>query len=284
MRLTVTLAALLLVASTAPSALPCSLVEGPLPVNFPLPAATLNANPVFFSPVEVDPTLERVGGESVALEVDDDLAGTFNGFLLTRAWRPVEPLTEGMYLVNGIAAAHGGTAGMDFFVDPELPLELAPLTGATVHVTLDEPEEGGCGAISSCDDVDFTKLEVFVSEEAEVDFLRLELTNPKTGRRRVELVAVSPTGTGDRSVLLWNNSNRWPGSFKTTRMCVSATPFTDDGAIGPTADLGCFDPDDDDPRVTDTRGCSTAGAEGSMGLWLGLLVVLRHRGRRLATR
>jgi hypothetical protein len=280
MRFAVPLAVVVLLL-THSRARPCSLAEAPMPGALPADSATMNARPLLFALVEADPVLRHDNGAVVPLEVVDALAGTFSGHLLTRVWRPVEPLAAGKYVFEGAADPNTGMTTINFFVDPALPLEAPALGDATFHLTIDEPEEGGCGAMSSCDGVDFTQLELTLPTGGP-ELLRLELTNPATGHRRVELVAPSDFGGDHATVLLFNSPNRWPGSFKNTRMCVLATPLTDYGAIGPTADLGCFDPTRDDPRVNDTRGgCSTADPRGSMWLWLSVLLLAQARVRDL---
>lgn len=277
-------------ASIASVALPetasaCSLALGPDPASSPEPDETLHARPVFFVPVDTEPTLRRVGGAESELELElaEDFASTFTGFTLTRAWRPTEPLAAGSYRIDGVATAGGGVIDFEFFVDPQLPTEAPALEGVTLAVRIDEPDEGGCGAMSSCDGVDFTKLELRVPETSPVTALRVEVRNPKTNLRRIELVDVPDFAqNGQRPVIIWNNPSRWPGSFKSARLCVTAQPLIDSGAIGPTLDLGCFDPDGEDPRVIDERGCSTGHSNGPlMVVWLGLLVALRSvRSRR----
>lgn len=277
------LTVIFVLASLPLDARPCSLAAGPQPGALPRDSATLNARPLLFVQVDVEPTLTLLEPTPtpIALELVDTLAGTFSGHTLMRAWRPAAPLATGQYLLVGAAHEGSPTNEVRFFVDPTLPLDAPALVDATLLVTLDDSSDSGCGF--SCGNL--TRLEIRVPEATDADLLRIEVRNPRTGLRRIELAAIPSFAiNGLREVPIWNDQGRWPGSFRRAGMCVQVTPLTEFGAIGPTADLGCFDPQGDDPRVVDESGCGGATHGGTMGVWFALLFIIRARGTMRPTR
>ncbi len=264
-------------------ALPCSLAENPEPGFLTAEGTTTGPLPLFLSQVTSSPQLIRVDDPTatpIALETVEDLAGMFVRFELTRVWRPTAPLTSGEYQAVGIM----DTASQNeviFFVDDTLVATPPTLSDVTLTVTIDDPEEGGCGSFTSCDGVDFTRLDLTLPADASTDIFRFEIKNPKTGLRRIELIR-TPEFSGDATIIVFNNANRFPGSFKRDRLCLTLTPIAEEGFIGEPFDVGCFDPDGDDPRVTDERGCSTGqSGHSSMLIWL-LALLLAHRATRRA--
>jgi len=267
----------------ADRALPCSLAESPEPGFLTAEGTTTGPLPLFLSQVASQPQLIRVDDPTatpIALETVEELSGMFVRFELTRVWRPAAALTSGQYRAVGVL----DTASMSevtFFVDDTLIATPPTLSDITLAVTIDEPEEGGCGSFSSCDGVDFTRLDLTLPVDTSTDIFRLEINNPKTGLRRVELIR-TPDFSGNSTITVFDNDNRFPGSFKRDRLCLTLTPIAEEGFIGAPFDVGCFDPDGDDPRVTDERGCSTGqSGHGSMLIWL-VALLLAHRATRRA--
>lgn len=271
--------------TAAGPARPCSLVEGPEPGLLPAPGSTTGPLPALLAAVGIEPTLVRFGdpeGTPIPLVPDETLASLFIRFQLTRAWRPAAPLPSGQYrFMTGFDFEF--PSDTSFFVDAALAPEVLTLSDVTLLVTLDEPESPGCGSFTSCDDVDFTKLELSFPSTVPTDTFRLEIRNPKTGRRRLELVALPGFGSPAPSILVWDNPQRFPGSFKRDELCLSLTPISEDGTLGTLFDLGCFDPNRrGDPRILDQRGGCSTGHAGELSMLMWLVAVLALRARRPA--
>lgn len=256
----------------------CSLVEGPMPASLPVSGATTGPSPLLIGPATPNGTLlTRLDAPQtpIAVVVDETLTDLFVRTSPVRAYRPASPLPAGAYTWLGVHVGAGGPA--EFFVDPELA-EAPPTvaTPPTLSVTLSDPEESGCGGGTSCDGVDFTALTIVFPAGTEPEIALLEVRNPATGARRVEIVALE-TWAPEARVLVWDNPERFSGSLKSTRLCFAIHPVSEEGFVGAAVDLGCVDPRGDDPRVTDERGC-TAGDTSADGLLLWLIFVLATRG------
>jgi hypothetical protein len=206
-----------------------------------------------------------------------------------RAWRPAQPLEAGRYRFSG--APNIGPSVETFFVDPELVEPVPEIERADFRVKLDDPDEDegmSCiGDSDSCDDIDFSQLTIEFSAVDTVAGALIEVTFP----RRAASIRVLSGGTQfaesdptnpdslRRKVLFFDAFGGLPESIKKTTVCIALIPVGDGGSLGERFDLGCARPNDEDPRVTDTRGC--ASSEKVDLTWVALaLVIVAGRGRR----
>jgi hypothetical protein len=262
-------------------AIPCSLIGGPMPGALPVDGATTGPLPLIVSGFGSQPGLEKVGDPHqtfIPLVRDAEFVGFFVNGQLGAAWRPPTPLEAGEYLVLGALTDGGGDPFPTIFVDPTLVDTKPTLGPVELRARLEEDDGVGCNVNDGdCSGVDGTSLTLDLPVDTEPELFLLEVRNPKTNLRRVELVA-SPAfaGTTARTIFFLNNPQRFPGSLKSDRLCFTLTPISDEGVLGDLVDLGCIRPDDDDPRVNDTRGCSTGGTNhGTLALWLAALLATR---------
>ena len=196
-------------------------------------------------------------GEVIPVEPVPELDGLIDHNGIT-AWRPVLPLPRGRY--NWIGQVDS------FFVDPDLDELSSGVTDATFSITLDEPDEDEAGCDdSTCRDIDFTNLAVTYRAPIEVSVVLLELSFAQgdsarfLARTSVAISSDDSEGLELHEMLVQDRPGGSLPSYKSERVCVAITPFTLAGALGERIDLGCARPDDDDPRVTDTRsGCAGA--------------------------
>lgn len=259
----------------------CSIMLLPMATALPPAGATLGPRPLLLAlpgQGNLVPLSDDLVGEPIALVRDEALDGVLLDGQGLEGWRPRDPLAAGTYLWGGVS---GGPVTLH--VDPTLAPAAPPARGTSLHVTLTEPAgQESCGTIDSCDDIDFTRLVVTLAAPAPdadpASRYLLEVTSRKSGASRRALVTPDATAAdGSQSISLWD---RWAGlpSLKSARTCVTLTPVADDGTLGAKVDLGCVDPDGDDPRVSDDRGCAVAGSSDTLPLVLAVLA-LRRRAR-----
>lgn len=273
-----------LVCASERAARPCSILSEPSSGSLPPPGATVGPLPLLssigagFLSASTTPEIE------IPLERDttfSEIHGQQSGRI--ELWRPAQALPSGTYTWMSSLGAEPVT----FFVDAELEPDAPPMREVTLRVTLTEPEEdqGGCsfgGSDSSCDDIDFTRLDVELGPASDLrdapTVFVLEVT-PDGGEPHRDLVDARFIDAMGRARIGMNDGHDVLPSFKSRRFCLALTPISDEGVIGARQDLGCFDPDDDDPRVTDDRGCAGAGSALNPVLWLAALLVATRRER-----
>lgn len=247
-----------------PSALACSSAVGLVSGNLPQgQEVTLGSQPILVVRGLIgDPSLRSEQGVVVPVEAVHALDGLvdFNGIT---AWRPVSPLPRGRYEWFG--------SGESFFVDPELDSLASRVTDATFSITLDEPDEDEAGCDdSTCRDIDFTKLAITYRAPIEESVVILELTTGQGDSARFlarafAIMSSDEDGLELHKMLVQDRPGGVFPSYKSSRVCVAITPITVAGTLGSRIDLGCARPDDDDPRVTDTRsGCAGAVYAGEL--------------------
>lgn len=268
---------------------PCSIAVASGPTPVPAEGETTGPLPLLLTHAGSSPTLYAVGDEGTPIPVVADAAlpdGLFGGTgNRVQAFRPAAPLASGAYLWNGLAASGGGTR---FFVDAEAEPAPPGERPVTLRLLLDEPDQDeglGCGGQdSSCDDIDFTRVELELGPavDGETPLAQVFEVDVRVGSAARESFYVTSfrDGAARETIVLWDERGGLP-SFKSRRTCVTLTPIGPDGAVGDVIDLGCVAPDDDDPRVVDTRGCEGGGAARG-DLWCACLALvwLLLRARR----
>lgn len=277
---TISLSLLLMVAQSFLSvreAKACSLASMS-DAALPLPGATLGPRPVLLTH-STEPWLLAEGSDEPIAVVAEP---TFEGLQYpttspVTAWRPASPLAAGRYRWFGGWNSGGGETF--FFVDPALEDEPPDVQSATFHVTLSEPEgDSGCDS-DSCSDVDFTQLEVKYSASPDTVGALIELTADDARLFVFARGSFSPTADPRNPdlelnrVFFWDGTRGFP-SFKKLRVCVTMTAVSPSGTLGERLDLGCAQPGDEGPHLTDERGC-TAGQ--TTDPWMLVLAILLSR-------
>jgi len=272
-------AALVVLVGSGGAARACKLQSMPGPSPVPAVDETTGPSPLLLTGAGTSPLLYAADDEArtpIVVVEDARFARAFGPFVFgprVRAFTPAAPLPAGRYRWLGLDTSHGldGTA---FFVDPAAPVTPPAARPVTLRLTLDEPDDeaGGCGgADSSCDDIDFTRLdlELGAAQDGVTPLAETYLITITRGDDEHLFIGRSFTTSGGRgSLFVWDGADGMR-SFRSGRTCVVLTPIGDDGVVGAPVDLGCVSPDDDDPRVVDTRGCAGGGARGD-AWWVAL--------------
>lgn len=245
---------------------------------------TLGASPVFATVGDPPRIEDEATHEVVAMVRIDDLDGLHSQSTALALWRPAAPLADAHgYRVSGIALDM--VTGFD--VDARLSDLAPPARSARLHLTLDGASATGCGDSSSCDGIDFTRLDILVAPPGDgsdmPEVYLLELTTPDDGDRLRVVVSASfaPEADGSRRISTWNDPEDI-GRFERETVCAVVTPVESDGALGARIDLGCVSGRHPDGRVEDRRDCSAAPFD--MAWWLAALALMARRASLTAGR
>lgn len=251
-----------------PAAIACSLVPG---VDLGTPRGRIGPNPLLVSD-QADARLIDDRGQNIPLStapapgvLADARAPDGRALFFFRAQNP---LADGTYDFDSgrnslTVAATTAPEPASLGTNPTVALYLGNKDGGSSNF--------GCGgSVSSCGDT--TNLTVtlagvpFSQEDGAIYLLTFEVDGVGTVKRLV----TDRYGFGANTELRMYNAFAESGHFSEHRICTTLAGVAFDGTVGETKDLGCLDPDENDPRITRSTGsgCSTTRGDEVPTLWM----------------